>query len=102
MRFKDCFLTLGTKRPVGTTDWRGISTIASGTAVVSVTATAAVSGALVFASPYMFGNSQVGSAGNLGQMTIVPVSLSAGAFLLTTAGSVAVTAPMPVQWFVIR
>lgn len=102
MRFKDRFLTLGTKRPIGTTDWRGISTIASGTAVVSVAATAAVSGALVFASPYMFGNSQVGSAGNLGQMVTVPISVANGSFILTTAGSVAVTAPMPVQWFILR
>ncbi len=102
MRFKDRFLNLTTGRQIGTGAWRGISTIASGTAVASVTATGVVSGAQIFAAPYMFGNSQVGSAGNLGQMVVVPVSVSNGSFLLTTAGSVAVTAPMPVQWFVLR
>jgi hypothetical protein len=88
MRFKDRFLNLTTARPIGTGAWRGISTIASGTAVASVTATGVVSGAQI--------------AGNLGQMVVVPVSVSNGSFLLTTAGSVAVTAPMPVQWFVLR
>ena len=102
MRFKERFINVTTARPIGTTAWRGIATIASGTAVVSVAATGATSGAVILTNPYMYPNAQVGSAGNLGRMVTAPVSVAAGSFLIVTAGSMAVTAPMPVALAIIR
>lgn len=101
-RIKERFARLTTKKMVSTTDWAGIATINSGTTVVSIAAAQAVSGAIIHATPYMFANAYVGSAGNVQQMVTVPISIGGGAFLIVTAGSLATTAPMPVAWSIVN
>ena len=101
-RIKERFARLTTRKMVSTTDWAGISTIASGTTVVSVAAAQAVSGAIVHLTPYMYSNAYVGSAGNVPQVVTLPISIGGGAFLIVTAGSFATTAPMPVAWSIVN
>lgn len=85
----------------GAAGYRGIATINSGTSVVSVTATAAVSGAVIQTTIYMY--STVQNSVGLGQTPILAVqSVRAGAFEIVTVGSNAPTANMPVAWFIIR
>jgi hypothetical protein len=101
-RIKERFARLTTRKMVSTLDWSGISTISSGTTVVSIAAAQAVSGAVILTSPYMYSNAYVGSAGNIERMVTIPISVGGGAFLIITAGSLAVTAPMPVAWSIIN
>mgnify|MGYP001560863641 CR=1 FL=1 len=85
----------------GAAGYRGIATMNSGTSVVSVTATAAISGAVIQTTIYMY--STVQNSVGLGQTPILAVqSVRAGAFEIVTVGSNAPTANMPVAWFVIR
>ena len=77
---------------------RNIATINSGTSVVSVQATGIVSGNVILTQVYMYG-----SALNSGQNIVTNVqSVRAGAFEITTGGSIAPAANMPVAWFVMR
>lgn len=83
----------------GAAGWRGIATINSGTNVASVAATAAVSGAVILATPIQ-GANMVSS----GQEFVIGVSsVRAGAFELVICGSFAgPSANLPVAWAVIR
>lgn len=103
MKYRDKFIAgrlSSVKAPVGTTQWRGISTIASGTTVCTVAAADCVSGAAINVTPYMYANA-VSSGGNL--RTVLTVgSVQAGQFMVFCAGSVAPTAAMPFAWQVLR
>ena len=82
----------------GAAGYRGISTINSGTTVVSVAATAAQSGAVVLTTILQY-------ASGVSSQAIVNTyveSVRAGAFEIRTVGSVAPVGNMPVGWFVLR
>ena len=83
---------------IGSTAWRGIATVNSGTTVASVAATAAQSGAVIALSQYMFATAQ-----NSGQSIVLNVqSVRAGAFEIVCAGSIAPAANMNVAWSIVR
>ena len=89
---------LTAQRMIGSSEWRGIAVINSGTSVVSISAAAAVSGAIVWASPYMYANAQ-----NSGQaFVLVPQSVRAGAFEIVIAGSLTPTANMNITYGIVR
>ena len=85
---------------LGSAAWRGIATVNSGTNVVSVSAAAARSGAVIHVTPYMYANA-VSSGQNLSTNFIV-ASVRAGAFEIFAAGSVCPTAACPVAWSIVQ
>lgn len=83
----------------GAAGWRGIATVTSGTAVASVAATAARSGAVIQLTKYM-GADQTNSGSNLRNYAVE--SVRAGAFEIRACGSVCPTADQPIVWTIIR
>ena len=83
----------------GGSGWRGIATVASGTVVASVSATAARSGAVILLTKYM-GADQAGSGSNLRNFMVE--SVRAGAFEIRACDSVFPTAAQPIAWAIIR
>ncbi len=83
----------------GSSGWRGVATVSSGTTVATVSAAAARSGAVIILTPYMYAN-----AVNSGQHLFSPVvgSVSTGRFVIFGAGSIAPLADCPVAWQIIR
>jgi len=98
-RIKERYARLTTKKMVSTLDWAGISTIASGTTVVSIAAAQAVSGAVVFTQPVQFTLTQ--NSANFATVTL-PMSVGNGSFIIATVGSVSVPAPMNIAWMIIN
>lgn len=87
----------------GAAGYRGISILTSGTTVVSVAATAAVSGAVIMLQPIQYVNAPTGVASAAQFFVgVIPTSVRAGAFEITAIGSRAPIADVPVGWFVIR
>lgn len=101
-RIKERFARLTTKKLVSTTDWSGIATINSGTTVASVAAAQAVSGAVIFTQPIMYGNATVADSFGAARLETTAISVGAGAFVIVTAGSQAPTANMPVGWMIVN
>ena len=82
----------------GGSGFRGIAIINSGTTVATVSATHALSGAVILAQIYQYVNAQ----GSLSPSNVAVASVQAGQFLLQTVGSVAPTANMPVAWQIVN
>ena len=86
------------RRFAGSNEFRGIATINSGTTIASVSAAAAASGSVIWTNPIQF--TLDASSANFCMVTMAR-SVRAGAFEITTAGSVAPAANMPVAWAII-
>lgn len=96
-RIKERFARLTTRKLVATTDWAGVSTMGSGTTVISITAAQAVSGAIVGIFPLGLTTAQ-----NTGGFDLVATSVALGSFLIVSQGSYAPPAPMQVGWMIIN
>ena len=83
----------------GDSAWRGIATVASGTTVATVAAAAVRSGDAIYLTPYNF--SLAPNSANF-CLVLTAQSVTAGQFLIQTAGSVAPPQAMPVAWHVLR
>lgn len=83
--------------PVGTSDWRGLANMASGTVITSIAATGVVSGAVIQVTPYMYTGAMTSPS-----IALHVASVSAGAFIVVAANSNSPTANMPFVWSVIR
>lgn len=94
-RIKERFARLTTKKMVGTSDWMGLSTMGSGTTVISVTAAQAQSGSIIIIAPLGLTTAQ-----NTGGFDIVATSVSNGQFLIVSQGSYAPPQPMQVGWVI--
>jgi hypothetical protein len=94
-RIKERFARLTTRKMVGTSDWMGVSTMGSGTTVISVSAAQATSGSIIIISPLGLATAQ-----NTGGFDLVATSLAAGSFLIVSQGSYAPPQPMTVGWVI--
>lgn len=104
MRFKDRILglTVGQLTSRGDTYLSGISTISSGTLVVSVTCAAINSGDAIFTQPYMYAGNVNTIPASGATFGTIPVSVRAGAFEISLVGSVTARDTLPVVWMVVR
>jgi hypothetical protein len=100
VRIKERFLSLTAAKVVGTTDWRGVSIMSSGTTVVSVAATRAKSGAVILTQAMQM--TVATNSANPSAIFTVPASVGNGSFIITTIGSVAPPVNMPVAWAIIQ
>lgn len=82
---------------IGSSQWRGIGQINSGTTIGSVAANV-VSGDVVQLTPYMASH----MATSIGPSAIFVASISAGFIHVQTTGSVSVRAAMPFAWTVVK
>lgn len=85
---------------IGSSAWRGIATVLSGTSVASVAAAAARSGAVIILTPYMYANAT--ASGGALQAAPCVGSVSAGAFMILNAGGTITFNDMPVAWQIVR
>lgn len=101
-RIKERFARMTAQNIVTTLDWAGIATIASGTTVASVAATRATSGAIIFTQALQYPNVTTVDSNAAPRIETCAISVANGSFLITTTGSMAPTAPMPVGWVIFR
>ena len=105
MRIKERFASLTTKfvRVANDSNVGGISIIASGTTVVSVTATNVKSGDYIFLQPMQspVATTTVTSASQF-FIGVMPTSVRAGAFEITAVASRAPADNLQVAWFVLH
>ena len=94
-RIKERFARMTTKSLVATTDWAGVSVMASGTTVISVTAAQARSGCIIGIFPLGLTTAQ-----NTGGFDLVATSVGLGSFLIVSQGSYAPPNPMQVGWVI--
>ena len=81
------------------TQWAGAATVASGTTVASVAATACKSGSLVFLGTAQYTSAVVSQGYGL---NFTASSIDNGRFMIFAVGSIAPLAPVQVNWMVVR
>lgn len=102
MRIKERFRKATVADLFGTSAMAGITTMSSGTTVVSVSATGVKSGDIIQATPYMYANTSVASGNGVAFIGLQVSSVRAGAFEITAIGSRAPVADMPIAYNIIH
>jgi len=99
MRIKEYFSHARFGQQTGTTNWRGITTISSGTRIASVTAGAARSGAVINVTPM---NYLAANSANIHPISVGVFCTANGFFQVVTIGSETPKLDLPVAWSIIR
>ncbi len=98
MRIKEYFSHVRAGQHTGTSNWRGISAVLSGTTTLTVSAGAARSGSIITVTPLAYANTI--DSGHI--FNAVVGSVGTGFFTIQMVGSVAPKVNMNVGWHIIR